>query len=66
MFLADGKRDLFIPEINEDEFADYNLMALLGIDREGLWALCEYLDACSENGKEVTYEMIGKWLAENR
>ena len=63
---ADGEREPSFPEDGEQELAERNLMALLGIDRACLASLRAYLDACRENGGEITYERIGKWLAENR
>lgn len=66
MFVADVKRELFLPEADEDELADYEMMSLLGIDRECLAALREFLQTAEENGEEVSYEMIGKWIEDHR
>ncbi len=63
---ADFKRELFIPEpLDEDELYDYNVMTVLGIDKPTLQKLCDYLDEQDQNGIEVTYDMIGKWVSEN-
>ena len=63
---ADCKRELFIPEpLDEDELYDYNVMTVLGIDKPTLQKLCDYLDEQDQNGIEVTYDMIGKWVFEN-
>ena len=63
---ADCKRELFIPEpLDEDELYDYNVMTVLGIDKPTLQKLCDYLDEQEQNGIEVTYDMIGKWVFEN-
>ena len=63
---ADFKRELFIPgPLDEDEMYDYNVMTVLGIDKPTLQKLCDYLDEQDQNGIEVTYDMIGKWVFEN-
>ena len=63
---ADFKRELFIPgPLDEDEMYDYNVMTVLGIDKPTLRKLCDYLDEQEQNGTEVTYDMIGKWVFEN-
>ena len=63
---ADFKRELFIPgPLDEDEMYDYNVMTVLGIDKPTLQKLCDYLDEQEQNGTEVTYDMIGKWVFEN-
>lgn len=63
---ADFKRELFIPgPLDEDEMYDYNVMTVLGIDKLTLRKLCDYLDEQEQNGTEVTYDMIGKWVFEN-
>ena len=63
---ADFKRELFIPEpLDEDEMCDYNVMTVLGIDKPTLRKLCDYFDEQEQNGTEVTYDMIGKWVFEN-
>jgi hypothetical protein len=63
---ADCKRELFIPEpLDEDEMYDYNVMTVLGIDKTTLQKLCDYLEEQKQNGIEVTYDMIGKWVSEN-
>ena len=63
---ADFKRELFIPgPLDEDEMYDYNVMTVLGIDKPTLQKLCDYLDEQDQNGIEVTYDMIGKWVSEN-
>ena len=40
-------------------------MTVLGIDKPTLQKLCDYLDEQDQNGTEVTYDMIGKWVFEN-
>ena len=40
-------------------------MTVLGIDKPTLRKLCDYLDEQEQNGTEVTYDMIGKWVFEN-
>lgn len=63
---ADFKRELFIPRpLDEDELYDYNVMTVLGIDKPTLQKLCDYLDEQEQNGIEVTYDMIVKWVSEN-
>ena len=63
---ADFKRELFIPEpLDEDELYEYNVMTVLGIDKPTLQKLCDYLDEQEQNGTQVTYDMIGKWVFEN-
>ena len=63
---ADFKRELFIPgPLDEDEMYDYNVMTVLGIDKPTLQKLCDYLDEQDQNGIEVTYDMIVKWVFEN-
>ena len=63
---ADFKRELFIPgPLDENEMYDYNVMTVLGIDKPTLRKLCDYLDEQEQNGTEVTYDMIGKWVSEN-
>ena len=63
---ADFKIELFIPgPLDEDEMYDYNVMTVLGIDKPTLQKLCDYLDEQDQNGIEVTYDMIGKWVFEN-
>ena len=63
---ADCKRELFIPEpLDEDELYDYNVMTVLGIDKPTLQKLCDYLEEQEQNGTQVTYDMIGKWVFEN-
>ena len=63
---ADFKRELFIPgPLDEDEMYDYNVMTVLGIDKPTLQKLCDYLDEQEQNGTEVTYDMIGKWVFED-
>lgn len=63
---ADCKRELFIPEpLDEDEMYDYNVMTVLGIDKPTLQKLCDYLDEQEQNGVQITYDMIGKWVFEN-
>lgn len=64
---ADFKREPFIPDdLNGDELYDYNLMTVLGVDKPTLGKLCEYLNEQEQNGVQVTYEMIGRWVTENQ
>ena len=66
-YYADYKRDLFIPDSSdEEEIADYNVMSALGIDRPTFEKLCEFFEEQEQKGIEVTYDMIGKWVEENR
>ena len=64
---TDSKREPFVPDdLDGDELYDYNLMTTLGIDKPTLHKLCEYLDEQEQNGIEITYEMIGEWVAKNQ
>ncbi len=66
IFKADFRRDVFLPEVGEDELLDYNLMTVLEIDRPTLNKLQKFLEEQEQNGIEVTYDLIGKWIEENR
>lgn len=66
-FCVDLKREAISPEPpDEDELFEYNLMTVLGIDRPTLERLAEYLKEQEQNGVEVSYDDIGKWVAENQ
>lgn len=63
---ADFKREIFIPDdLDEEELADYGAMTALGIDKQTLQKLCDFLEVQEKNGIEITYDMIGKWVKEN-
>lgn len=60
------KREPFVPEpMDQEEISEYNLMTVLGIERDALAELSEYLELQEHNGVEITYEMISKWVESN-
>ena len=64
---ADFKREPFIPDdLDEDEEYTYTLMTVLGVDKPTLDKLVDYLEKQEENEVEITYEMIGEWIAKNQ
>ncbi len=64
---ADFKRDVFIPnDLDECEFIDYDMMTTLGIDRETLKRLSDYLEELEEMGEDITYDTVENWLIENK
>lgn len=65
IFNVDFKRDVFIPETDEDELFDYQMMTMLNINRETYAALNDYLEEAEQNGEKITLELIEKWVKEN-
>ena len=66
MFFVDKRRDMFIPEMDEEEIERYNLMWALGLDGESFDRLCNFLVEKEEENIEVTREMVDEWLAQHR
>lgn len=63
---ADFKREIFIPDnLDEEELADFGAMTALGINKQTLQKLCEYLELQEKSGVEITYDMLGEWVKEN-
>lgn len=59
----DLEREHYIPD--EDEAAEVSVMNALGIDRETLDMLNEYLAEMEEKGEKITYDTITDWIKEN-
>lgn len=61
------KREMLIPEdIDEDEIFDYNMVIHFGIDMPTYFKLCEYIERASDQGMEITEELIQNWIKINR
>ncbi len=65
VFKVDFRRDVLIPNYTIDP-EELSLMRVLGIDSETLSCLSDYLSQMEEQGAEITYEMIAKWIEENK
>ena len=57
---------MFIPEnLDDEELSEYQVMAILGVDKPTLQKLGDYLDEQEQKGIETTYDMISEWMKEN-
>ncbi len=64
---VDKPREHFIPDDEQThELFMKAFISRFGIDEEAYYRLGEYLSEKEESGEEITYEMIGEWIEENR
>lgn len=64
---ADKPREHFIPDEEQTEnIFMKNFMNMFDIDEETYYRFVDFIESMQQEGEEVTYDIMGKWIEENR